>query len=238
VVKAPAGVCTVVLVWVAAPTLWHDLGAGAGLDSSTIRILAIVVNVVLFVLYVLLPGAMVHFYRSPEVIATCRRRDPEPGWVGRCPQKLLALTVAYAMCALSIVAMPSYNFLFPLFGLLLNGAAGAFLWVLVLVFCLALAWGTCRREIWAWWAAMSGCVFAAISSIATFALADPTRVFEAMNLHPDQKMILEQLWPETPWIHVVLWLAIWGSLALYLAVIRGLFVSGSKQKAASATRDP
>jgi hypothetical protein len=221
------GVCTMALLWVAAPSLWHDIGAGAGLDSGTIRMVTIVINLVLTVLYVLLPGAIVLFYRSPAVVATCHRRDPEPGWAGRCPQKLLSLAVAYALCALSIVAMPSYNFVFPLFGLVLSGTAGACIWALVLVFCLALSWGTCRREFWALWAAIGGCVFAAISSVATFSLVKPAALFEAMDLHPDQLMILEQFWPENPWIHVALWLAIWGSLALYLVTVRGLFGNSS-----------
>ena len=220
------GVCTMLLMWVAAPTLWHDLGAGAGLDDGTIRVVAIAVNLVLLVLYVLLPGVIVLFYRSPHVIATCHRRDDDPGWAGRCPQKLLSLAVAYALCALSIIAMPSYNFVFPLFGLILSGAAGALCWALALVFCVALAWGTCRREIWAWWAAIGGCVFAAISSVATFGWSEPAAVFEAMDLHPDQLLVLEQFWPHETWIHIALWLLIWGSLVLYLVTVRKLFGEG------------
>lgn len=223
------GVATVVVVWIAAPTLWQDLGAGAGLDDGTARIVAVAVNLVLLVVYVLLPGAIVLFYRSPHVIATCRRRDSDPGWAGRCPQQLLSLAVAYALCALSIVAVPSYNFVFPFFGWILSGATGALCWALAMIFCLALAWGTCRREPWAWWAAIVGCVFASISSIATFSLVEPAALFEAMELHPDQLMILEQLWPESPWVHVGLWLAIWGSLAAYLVAVRGLFC-GSEQR--------
>ena len=220
------GVATLVVVWIAAPTLWHDLGTEAGLDDGTARIVAVAVNLVLLVTYVLLPGAIVLFYRSPHVIGTCRRRDFDPGWVGRCPQKLLSLAVVYALGALSIVAMPSYNFVFPFFGLVLSGATGAVFWTLTLIFCLALAWGTCRRESWAWWAAILGCVLATISSAATFGRADPSAVFEAMDLHPDQLLVLEPLWPKESWNHVVLWIAIWGSLALYLVAVRGLF-SGS-----------
>ena len=222
------GVATMVVVWIAAPTLWHDLGAEVGLDVETARIVAVAINLVLLVIYVLLPGAIVLFYRSPHVIATCRRRDSDPGWAGRCPQQLLSLAVVYALCALSIVAVPSYNFVFPLFGLVLSGAAGAICWALTLIFCLALAWGTCRRDPWAWWAAILGCVLAAISSAATFSRTDPSAVFEAMDLHPDQLLVLEPLWPKEPWTHVVLWIAIWGSLGLYLVTVRNLFVpSGS-----------
>jgi len=220
------GVCTVLFLWFAVPSLWHDLGAGAGLDSGTIKVVTLAINFVLVGIYVVLPGAIVLFYRSPHVIATCRVRDPDPGWTGRCPQRLLALAVAYVLFALSIFAMPAYNFVFPFFSLVLSGVVGAFCWALTLVFCLALAWGTCRRELWSWWAAMGGSAAAAVSSVATFASSDPNPVFEAMDLHPDQLMILEQLWPEKSWVHVVLWLLIWGSLVGYLVFVRGLFGEG------------
>ena len=217
------GVATVVVVWIAAPTLWQDLGAGAGLDDGTARIVAVAVNLVLLVVYVLLPGAIVLFYRSPHVIATCRRRDSDPGWAGRCPQQLLSLAVAYALCALSIVAVPSYNFVFPFFGWILSGATGALCWALAMIFCLALAWGTLRGALWAWRTAIGGCVVGVISSVATSARVDPAAIFDAMNLQPDQLILLEQLWPEKTWVHIVLWLLIWGSLGLYLITVRGFF---------------
>ena len=64
---------------------------------------------------------------------------------------------------------------------------------------------------------------AAVSSAATFARTAPAQVFEAMNLAPDQLILMERLWPREPWVHVVVWLVIWGSLVAYLVAVRPLF---------------
>lgn len=217
------GVATMLLTWIALPGLWLDLAASAGLEGGAAQMVALAVNLLLSSIYILLPGAFVLFYRSPDVIATCRARDPRPGWAGRCPQRLLALAAAYALGGISLIAVPAYNFVFPLFGLLLTGAAGAVCWAAVLVLSGVLAFGTCRGEPWAWWTAIAASIAAAVSSVASFAFKDPETVFEAMALPADQLMLMEPLWPREPWIQIVFWLAVWGSLIAYLFVVRPLF---------------
>ncbi len=59
--------------------------------------------------------------------------------------------------------------------------------------------------------------------MASFAFNDPEAIFEAMALPPDQLMLMEALWPREPWIQIVFWLAVWGSLLAYLVVVRPLF---------------
>jgi hypothetical protein len=217
------GIATMLLSWIALPGFWLDLAASAGLEGGAARMVALGINLILGSIYVVLPGAFVLFYRSPDVIATCRARDPRPGWAGRCHQKLLALAAAYALGGISIIAVPSYNFVFPLFGLLLTGAAGAVCWAAVLLLSGALTVGTCRGEPWAWWTAAAASVAAAVSSVASFAFTDPHAVFEAMVLPADQLILMESLWPREPWIHIVFWLAVWGSLLAYLFVVKPLF---------------
>lgn len=217
------GVATLLLTWFAAPELWLDLAAGAGLEGGVARMTALGINLFLSVIYVLLPGAFVFFYRSPSVIATCRARDGKPGWADRCPQRLLALAAAYALGGVSILAVPAYNFVFPLFGLLLTGAAGAVCWAVVLALSGALAYGTCRGAPWAWWTAAAASVAAALSSVASFAFSDSDRILDAMKLTADQLMLMKALWPREPWIQIVFWLAVWGSLLAYLFVVKPLF---------------
>jgi hypothetical protein len=217
------GIASILITWVAAPGLWFDLAASAGLEGGAARIAVIGVNLVLSFIYVLLPGAFVLFYRSPSVIATCRARDRRPGWAGRCPQRLLALAVVYALSGVSVLAMPAYNFVFPLFGLFLTGAAGAACWAVVLALSGALAYGTCRGEPWAWWTGVAATIAATVSSVASFAFSDPDRILEAMQLPADQLVLMEQLWPREPWAQIVFWLAVWGSLLAYLFVVKPLF---------------
>jgi hypothetical protein len=217
------GICTLVLSWLLLPTLWRDLAATSGLGAGAAGAVDLGINVFLSFIYVLLPAAFVLFYRSPDVAATCRARDPDPGWAGRCPQRLLALAVVFALGSLSVFAVPAYSFVFPFFGRLLSGGAGAVCWVLVLVLSAALAWGTCRREPWAWWTAVAAGIAAAVSSAMTFAGIDREVVFEVMRLPPDQLGLLELLWPTKAWIQVVAWLVMWASLLGYLVVVRPLF---------------
>ena len=217
------GVGTMVLLWWLLPGFWSSLGAASGLDAGTAQAVAIAITLFLGVIYVVLPGALILFYRSPNVIATCRSRDPKPDWTDSCPQRLLTLTVAYALGGLSIVAVPAYGYVFPFFGRVLSGAAGAVCWVIVFVLSAALAWGTSRREPWAWWTAMVAVGIGGVSSAVTFAVIDPSDLFQIEGLLAEQRALIEGIWPTSPWIHVAAQAVIWGSLIAYLVVVKPLF---------------
>lgn len=217
------GAATMVLSWWLLPGFWFQLGAASGLDIGAARVLALAVNLALGVIYVVLPGAFVLFYRSPNVTATCRLRNPQADWTQRCPPRLLALTVAFALGGLSIIVVPAYDFVFPVFGLVLSGAAGAACWVVVLVLSCALSWGTCRCEPWAWWTAVATACIGGISSAVTFAMVDPGELFLLEGLLPEQRALLEDIWPASPWIHVAVQALVWGSLIAYLLVVKPLF---------------
>jgi len=217
------GAASLLLTWLATPGLWFDLAASAGLDGGQARAVALGINLLLSVIYILLPGAFVVFYRSPDVIATCRARDRRPGWAGRCPQRRLALAAAWALGGVSVLAMPAYNFVFPLFGLLLTGLAGAVCWAAVLGLSGALAYGTCRGEPWAWWTGVAVSIVAALSSVSSFAFTAADTILDAMRLPDDQLLLMQALWPREPWIQIVFWSAVWGSLLAYLFVVKPLF---------------
>ncbi len=217
------GVVTMVLSWWLLPGFLSSLGVSSGLEAGDVGMVATVIALFLGVIYVLLPGAFVLFYRSPNVVATCRSRDPRPDWTDRCPQRLLALTVAYALGGLSIVAAPAYGFVFPFFGRVLSGAEGAVCWVIVLVLSAALAWGTSRREPWAWWTAVAATAIGGISSAVTSAVIDPGDLFPIEGLLVEQRTLIESVWPTSPWIHVAAQTLIWGSLIAYLFVVKPLF---------------
>jgi len=218
-----AGVGTMALSFWLLPGVWSSLGAASGLDAGAAQLVVIAVTLFLGVIHVVLPGAFVLFYRSPSVIATCRSRDPQPDWTDRCPQRLLGLTVAYALGGLSIVAVPAYGFVFPFFGRVLSGTAGAVGWVIVLLLSGALAWGTARREPWAWWTALAATGAGGISSAVTFAVIDPDDLFRIEGLLAEQRMLLEGLWPTSPWVHIAAQTLIWGSLMAYLFAVKPLF---------------
>lgn len=217
------GIATMVLFWWLLPGFWHQLGSASGLETGTARVFALAANLGLGVIYVVLPSAFVIFYRSPNVTATCSARNPHADWTQRCPPPLLALTVAYALGGLSIIVVPAYGFVFPFFGRVFSGAAGAVCWAVVFVLSGALARGTCRREPWAWWTATAAAWIGGISSAITFAVIDPSELLLFEGLLPEQRALLEGNWPTSPVIHIAVQALIWGSLIAYLLVVKPLF---------------
>ena len=78
------------------------------------------------VIYVIIPGALVLFYRSPHVKATCEARDPVVRWTDACPLPVLAVSLMLGLGAawmpVMIVASRS---VVPCFGCYLSGAPAA-----------------------------------------------------------------------------------------------------------------
>src|SRR5258708_33744181 len=78
--------------------------------------------VAMFVIYVVIPGAMVLFSRSTHVKLPCEARDPVPRWTDRCPLPVLAVVLIQAFGAVGMLLMlPVYGRAFPLFGLIITG---------------------------------------------------------------------------------------------------------------------
>jgi hypothetical protein len=181
--------------------------------------------VVIGLLYVVLPGIFVLFYRSPAVTHTCRARHPEREWIDGCHQKLRTLMVVWVLFAVSILLMPAYNFLFPLFGLLLTGLGGAFLWVLVLAACLALAVGTYRRSSWAWWGGVALTLAATLSSTLTVLRFDTSEIMALMALPEEQMAVAQAFAMLDRWALALGAVVVWGTFLAYLMTLRRYFHS-------------
>jgi hypothetical protein len=218
------GVCTVVIAGFLLPGLVQGLGVTADLPPAALLVATAVTLAVVGVVYVLLPGAFVLFYRSPDIVATCWARDPRPQFTDDCPSRVLTLSVVWGMAAISVLAMPAYDWAFPLFGRLLLGAAGAVPWLGVLAVCAALAWGSCRRRPWAWWGAVAATVAAALSTVLTSIRVSPAAVVRALPIAEDQMRVLASIpWPGV-WVISLGWIAVWGSMLVYLLTMRSFFL--------------
>jgi hypothetical protein len=217
------GVCTLLLSWLVLPGLLRGVGIAEGLPSEMLFVAVGVTLVIVSLIYVLLPGAFVFFYRSPDVLATCRARDPRPQFTDDCPPRILTLSVVWGMAAVSVAAMPAYDWAFPFFGRLLLGAAGAAPWIAVLVMCAALAWGSCRRRPWSWWGAVGATIAAAAATIVTSIRYSPETIIRTLSMAEDQRQILASFsWPGG-WVISLGWIAVWGSMLLYLVTLRPYF---------------
>lgn len=229
------GVCTLLISWLVMPGLLLDLGADAGLSSGVVAVVALVSLLILSFVYVLLPGAFVLFYRSESVVATCRARDPRPQWTDDCPPRLLTLALLWALTAVSVLVMPAYRCVTPFFGVLVDGAAGAVVWVIVLAVCVVLAWATCRRAPWAWWMGIAATLLAALSTLLTFARVEAVELYRAMGLPKDQLALLADLASPERWLMTLLWAAVWLSFLWYLVALKNFFNSSPRRTSDPAT---
>lgn len=144
------------------------------------------------VAFVLLPGVLILFYRSRHVIATCEASDPEVRWTDRCPPPVLALSVGLGLMALSgLPTAWAYRGLVPFFGVLVGGAPGMTLHVLMTAIWAYGAWATARLKPTGWWIAVVAFAAMLASATITFARVDPIELFRAMG-SPESQIITMQ----------------------------------------------
>ena len=219
------GVCSLILAWLLLPSVLGEVAGEGGFSHEVVVLVTVATTAVLGVLYVLLPGACVLFFRSPDVAATCRARDPGRQWTDDLSQRLLTLILVWALAAVSVLMMPAYNFVVPFFGVVLAGSAGAIVWLVILIGCVALVWGSVRRQPWAWWGAMIAVFLAGVSSVLTSLKVETSEILRAMDLPGDQADLLTAAMTADRWLVALFWIAAWGSFLAYLATLRRFFIA-------------
>lgn len=217
------GVCSMVIGMLVVPPVIRGFGPGADLSPEMALFVLLLVFGVIGVLNVVLPGLFVLFYRSRHVAETCRARHPDPQWFDGCPRRLLTLMVVWVLFAVSALLMPAYSFLFPFFGTVLTGVAGAVLWGLVLALCVALAIGTCKRALWAWWGGMALTVFFTLSSALVALRFDLSEIMGLMKLPEDQIEMMDTLPMFDGWVVFLGTVCVWGTFIVYLTTLRRYF---------------
>lgn len=217
------GFLSLVLTMFLLPSMLREMDSSLTLTSGVVLVVTMVIAAVIGFLYVVLPGAFVLFYRSPHVAATCRARDDRPQWTDDCPPHILSLAVCWALAAVSVLVTPAYRFVMPLFGILVDGALGAVLYALTFLVCAGLAWGTCRRQAWAWWGAVVVTVVGAASTMLTFARVDILEFYRSIDLPPEQIDVLSVFAAPGRGAIALFWAAVWGSILAYLFSVRKFF---------------
>ncbi len=218
------GICSMIFAWLLLPFVLRELAGEGGFPREVVVLVTVVTTVLLGFVYVLLPGAFVVFFRSPHVAATCRARDPKRQWTDDLPQRMLTLTIVWALAAVSVLVMPAYRFVVPFFGVVLAGPAGAVVWAVILIGCVALAWGSVRRELWAWWGAMIAVLLAGLSTVITSLRVETVEMLRAMDLPDDQTALISGAMMPDQWVVILFWIVAWGSFLAYLATLRRFFV--------------
>ena len=189
------------------------------------------------VIYVVIPSALVLFYRSRHVKATCEYRDPKIRWTDKCPLPVLAVSLSCAVWVASMLWMGAFNWAIPFFGYILDGIPGM---VLVLILLLLLAytgWGTYKLNMKAWWCALLVIVGWFMSTIITFSADGMLTYYEKMDFPPQQLELMkkyEMILRPTMNIMMASWVI---ATILYLMYIRKYFVAASGGKTASHITD-
>jgi hypothetical protein len=167
---------------------------------------------------VLLPLALMLFYRSPDVQATCDARDPVPRWTDGRPLALIGVGLSLALMAASLLpAALFYNGVAPVFGAVLTGMPGVALNLALAMVWAYCAWGTVRGDLRAWWVAVISVSVASVSAALTFARIDPRDMLRLMGVAPDQ---LPPEWPMGPSTMIALVVAVWLSLMACLVSVK------------------
>ncbi len=141
---------------------------------------------------VLLPTAFIRFYKSLSVRETCEMRNPQPAWTDTCPTSVLAQAMVFGIWPLSVLSFGAYNWMFPFFGFVLSGAAGAVCALLFGGVGVWLAFGSYRLKPVAWWSGVVMIVALGLSSVITYGTVDMMVFYEKMNLPPEQLEIMGQ----------------------------------------------
>jgi len=213
------------------------LAAARAADSQEAFVMLAVVEVLLAIFTVVLPGAMVLFYRRRHVKATCEARDPVIRWTDACPLPVLATSLWFVVGGLWFLAMPlMYGSVVPLFGVLVSGTkatvmilAGSALWIY-------LAWATYRLKIAGWWTALVAFALFSVSAAITFLKVDLMEMYRRLGYPEEQIDQIRSLGVFTGKIAVWWTILFFLLFLIYLLWIKKYFRAAADSSAAAPTQ--
>jgi hypothetical protein len=181
------GVIAITFLLLFAPKMMEGLPAGAK------AVALLVAGVIWTTLFIVLPAALVGFYQSRHVKATCESRDPVVRWTDRCPLPVLAVSLCLGSGAAMLLLMPlSYGAVLPFFGVLLSGLPGTVACLLLAGVWAWLALGWYRLKPSAWWLTLAILLVFSVSNFITFTQVDLIDMYRLMGYPPEQLAMIEK----------------------------------------------
>ncbi len=210
------------------PDMYNQMGESGQMPPGVARIMKYFMMGFMTVFYVIIPSALVLFYGSKNVKATCEFRDTKVRWTDKRPLPVLALSLMFGFWAVSIPFTVFYGCAIPFFGSILTGLSGAGVVLLVTLLTGYVAWGTYRLSINAWWCAVLVITGWASSAAITFSRVSIMDFYEKMNFPEQQLDTMKQF--SISQDYMVLFLMLWAAAFMgYLLYTRRYFVRPPEQ---------
>ncbi len=180
------------IIWL--PSFLRNVLGAANAPPNALTIALVVACGLVGVFMVLLPLALLLFYRGRNVRRTCEAAQPEADWTDRCPLPVLSAAMWIGTLAVLYAAIGfAYGGMFPFFGQMIHGWPGVILWLVMAAAIGGAAVGLYRGRMDAWWSAMALLVILAVSSVVTYLHVDISEFYAAMGLQGPQMAQLEQM---------------------------------------------
>jgi len=177
------------------------------------------------VIYVLIPGSLVLFYRRANVKLTCEARDPILRWTDHCPLPVIAMCIVQLFGAIYVLLMPRFGAVVPLAGFLVTGWFARILWFGFAIFSLYGMRGFYQLRPSAWLVYTVGTTAIGLSSIITFMRIDLLDYYRSVGLSDGQ---LKQM-AASPLVqgHTIVWITALslGLFGVFLLYLRRYFVA-------------
>lgn len=226
------GIFSVLALAFLLPRMIARISAAAGPSNPGVgAFTAGCVTILLVLIYLVMPGILVLFYRGPNVQATFEAKDPSIPWTDRVPRPVLVLTLLLAFAAASTLMGLFYR-VFPLFGTFLTGAPAILGFLLMGALCAALAWGVYHRRPAAWWACVVFFLLGCVNGALLFRSGGVRRMYEAMGMSAAQLQQIDRMGMLQMYSHPIvraLVVALWLGVLGYLIWARRLFTGDSER---------
>lgn len=219
------GILALVFIGISAPDIWKNLQASMkDVPAAAQWVPLIIMGIMFSVIYVILPGVWVLFYRSRHVKATCDFYDGTVRWTDGCPLPVLGVVVWLdfsVLCSLIVVAAGPA--VLPFFGIFLLGVSAKVLFVFMALVCAYVGWLIYRLDLRGWWILVAMVSLFTVSALVTYSRHDVMDMYRLMDFPPEQIAQMEQynfLKGNTLYLSVLLWVVPAGA---YLYYIRRFF---------------
>ena len=219
-----SGTCGLIFVLLLMPDMYDRMGQSGQMPPEAAAFMKYVMTAFMTVFYVIIPAALVLYYGSKNVKATCEFRDSRIRWTDKCPLPVLAVSLLFGVWAVSMLFSGGYRWTVPFFGFIATGITGAAIALVGMLLFGYVAWGLYKLSIKAWWCAVILTILWALSTGITFSRVSMLDFYEKMNFPERQLEIMKQGMPEASTIGLFFGLWVVGFL-VYLLYTKKYFAS-------------